>query len=112
MKQAWSTRRTVKAAQKVLDRLGCSFVQHGYIVKGASTYLITDGLTIRVSDHAQPEYGGYNLERGERHGKADYSLDPTSPGVMAFQVWLVAKINEDNLPYFVRLEEVAALGAS
>ncbi len=33
---------------------------------------------IRVADHAQPKFGGYSEAKGERLGKSDMSLDPTT----------------------------------
>jgi len=47
---------------------------------GESVYFyLSDGRTIRVSDHQQPEWGGYK-GRGaagdERHGAADVCIDP------------------------------------
>lgn len=41
-------------------------------------YLSTRVITIRFADHGQPRGGGYSLERGERWGDADLSIDPTT----------------------------------
>jgi len=31
--------------------------------------------TVRISDHPQPAFGGYSIEKGERHGEADLCLE-------------------------------------
>jgi len=47
---------------------------------GESVYFnLDDGRTIRVSDHRQPEWGGYKgrgMAGDERYGPADVSIDP------------------------------------
>ena len=48
----------------------------GYMT-GASLYITDEftGVSLRVSDHEAPTYGGYNQDTGERAGAADVQID-------------------------------------
>lgn len=69
----------VNRVHRFLDlELGITGYQfHGFTTQGSSYYFVTGSLVIRVSDHPQAEFGGYDIERGERHTKADVSISPT-----------------------------------
>lgn len=73
MLKRWSTKRTLRQVERVVESLGFDRFEdlevHGYTLKGASSYIEFNplGLTIRVSDHPQPfngKWGGYDVERG------------------------------------------------
>lgn len=87
----------------------------GYTVEGASTYFWINSLavTIRVSDHAQHAFGGYSAVRGDRHGRADFSISPSEARVEDLRWWLIERMNRDRLPasaMFCDDDELAALG--
>jgi hypothetical protein len=119
MKRAWSTKRTVAQAVRVITSLGYDRFEdieiRGYTVAGASTYveLRPLGLTIRVSDHSQPfagKWGGYDVTRGERHSAADFSISPEERTVSDLRWWLLEMIALDNLPYLYRPEDALEFG--
>ena len=87
----------------------------GYTVRDASAYIELRplGLTIRVSDHAQPfrgKWGGYDVTRGERHTAADFSISPYERQVSELKWWLLEMIAFDNLPCLYRAEDVMEFG--
>jgi len=82
-KQAWpGTGRVARWIENRLRKAGIEYRRSpDYLpAVGESVYFyLGDGRTIRVSDHPQPEWGGYK-GRGaagdERYGPADMSIDP------------------------------------
>lgn len=75
-------------------RLAGKYHVTGYANKfPKSTYLrVTDAngdsVIVRISDHAQPEYGGYRVKGQEegRFGASDFSIDPTNPRTVSEQI--------------------------
>ena len=76
-RRGWSIKRAERRIVAAIEAEGLD-----YRVRGdGSRYIRVEGvgqswLTIRISDHAQADGGGYNVGRGERHGEADLSVDP------------------------------------
>ena len=99
----WSTKRMVKQLERIIMSLGydrCNDIDiHGYTIRGASSYIHIKPLelTIRVSDHSQPfdgNWGGYDLNLGQRHTAADFSISPSEKTVTEFKLWLLEQISE------------------
>ncbi|MDE2019884.1 MAG: hypothetical protein KGJ13_06080 [Patescibacteria group bacterium] len=86
----WSTKRKLQAVERLLDKMGLSFSAKGYTVKGGSTYLWVEQIDkeIRISDHAQPPFGGFAGDGKGRYGKSDYSVEPRNPEILDLKKWL------------------------
>ena len=123
-KNTWSTKRTVAKAVKIIESLGfnrfADIEVSGYTRRGCSTYIEFGDLTIRISDHPQPRWGGYNVNTGERFGEADFSISPepmiqtrehtAEHSIDELKWWLLQRIAFENLPYGAdepRFEEAA-----
>jgi hypothetical protein len=67
-----------------LKKSGLEFTRKGWgtdrTMKNGSIYydinIGDDILTVRVSNHEQPSGGGFSIEKGERYGDANISVDP------------------------------------
>ncbi len=72
----------------------------GYTEAGGSSYIRLPDIemTIRVSDHAQGEFGGFSILRGKRHAPADYSISPGEKSVNGLLSFVCQQMAIDNLP--------------
>ena len=92
----WSTARMVNRVRKEMERNGLTFDERVFSQRGASYYFIPDGLdfTVRVSDHDQAEWGGYDITSGERHSPSAVSLSPNEMTFEQFKERLKEGIRE------------------
>lgn len=104
----WSTKRTVNRVHHLLDKMYGfgEYEFHGYTVPGSSYYFyLPNGMTVRVSDHAQHPHGGYSVELGGRKFKADVSISPIEHRVEDLRWAIIEFDNTDNLPHCGRIED-------
>ncbi len=111
----WSTKRTARQAIKAIEALGFEFTVRGYDLPGESLYITVDAdAVVRVSNHSQPAWGGYDICKGRHHGESDYCIDPVHGSIAGLQQFLIARHNTWNLPFEAarNLDEAEGLGCS
>ncbi|SRR5258708_5979226 len=125
MMKRWSTKRELNRAIKTVVGLGYDEFDDleisGFTQKNASIYIwVTPlGLSIRISDHPQPPYGGFQEGRG-RMGEADFNIEPRAREKSRYETkadraqdlrwWLIECIAYDALPHLNGDDDLMCLG--